>query len=92
MCIRDSEKDWYGNTEATEGGFIEKGGISVLPRFALLVAKERYDSDKLYEICLLYTSLTSTILNVCAKIVITKSITNCKKKFFQKNFPRNRCV
>ena len=33
--------------------------------------------------------LTSTILNVCAKIVITKSITNCKKKFFQKNFPRN---
>lgn len=58
--VDDIEKDWYGNAEATEGGFIEKGGISVLPRFALLVAKERYDSDKLYEIDTYFDCVAST--------------------------------
>lgn len=48
--IDDIEKDWFGNTLTTDGNIIEKGGISVLPRFALLVAKETYDKSKLYEI------------------------------------------
>lgn len=58
--VDDVEKDWYGNFEATEGGIIEKGGIKVLPRFALLVAKERYESDKLYEIDTYFDCVAST--------------------------------
>ncbi len=49
-AVDDIEKDWFGNEEATEGGIIEKGGIKVMPRFALLVAKETYKGNKLYEI------------------------------------------
>lgn len=49
-AVDDIEKDWFGNDEATEGGIIEKGGIKVMPRFALLAAKETYKGDKLYEI------------------------------------------
>lgn len=49
-AVDDIEKDWFGNAEATEGGIIEKGGIKVMPRFALLAAKETYKGDKLYEI------------------------------------------
>lgn len=48
--VDDIEKDWFGNAEATEGGVVEKGGIKVMPRFALLAAKETYNGDKLYEI------------------------------------------
>lgn len=43
--VDDIEKDWYGNAEATEGGFIEKAESAAY--LALLVAKERYDSDNL---------------------------------------------
>ena len=49
-AVDNIEKDWFGNDEATEGGIIEKGGIKVMPRFALLAAKETYKGDKLYEI------------------------------------------
>lgn len=49
-AVDNIEKDWFGNAEATEGGIIEKGGIKVMPRFALLAAKETYKGDKLYEI------------------------------------------
>ena len=49
-AVDDIEKDWFGNDEATEGGIVEKGGIKVMPRFALLAAKETYKGDKLYEI------------------------------------------
>lgn len=49
-AVDNIEKDWFGNDEATEGGIVEKGGIKVMPRFALLVAKETYNGDKLYEI------------------------------------------
>lgn len=48
--VDDIEKDWFGNVEVTEGGIIERGGIKVMPRFALLAAKETYKKDKLYEI------------------------------------------
>lgn len=49
-AVDNIEKDWFGNDEATKGGIIEKGGIKVMPRFALLAAKETYKGDKLYEI------------------------------------------
>lgn len=49
-AVDNIEKDWFGNDEATESGIIEKGGIKMMPRFALLVAKETYKGDKLYEI------------------------------------------
>lgn len=48
--IDDVEKDWFGNEETTDGGIIEKGGAKEKPRFALLAAKERFNSNTVYEI------------------------------------------
>lgn len=48
--IDDIEKDWFGNTNTTEGGILEKSDTKERPRFALIVAKEQFNAKKKYAI------------------------------------------
>lgn len=47
--LDDIRKDWLGEVQMSNG-YMEKALSTELPRFALLVAKEKFDSNKLYEV------------------------------------------
>lgn len=48
--IDDIETAWLGNTKAADGTIIEKNSSSEPPRFALIVAKERFNAETKYAI------------------------------------------
>ena len=57
--IDDIEEKLYGNTKTSSGDIIETGGVVAAPLFALLAAKETYNSDKLYEVDTYYSCTAS---------------------------------
>lgn len=42
--------DWFGFEKTAEGAIVEKADAKERPRFALFVAKERYNADTKYEV------------------------------------------
>ncbi len=48
--IDDIEENWLGNIKTADGTIIEKNTTSERPRFALVVAKERFKASTKYEI------------------------------------------
>ena len=49
-AIDKIETDWLGNIITTEGGILEQNTTSERPRFALVVAKKRYNANTKYEV------------------------------------------
>ena len=47
--LDDIREDWLGEAKMTNG-YVEKAQSDELPRFALLVAKEKFDSAKKYQV------------------------------------------
>jgi hypothetical protein len=47
--LDDIREDWLGEVQMSDG-YMEKTRSTELPHFALLVAKEKFDSNKLYEL------------------------------------------
>ncbi len=48
--VDDIETAWLGNVKTSDGTIVEKGSNAERPRFALIVAKEKFNGAKRYEI------------------------------------------
>ena len=53
------DKDWLGKIELADGSIVEVADGHVQPRFALLVAKELINEDKLYAVDIYYNTTAS---------------------------------
>ena len=57
--VDDIETDWLGNTKLSDGSILEKNSTSERPRFALVVAKERFNASTKYEIDIYFNAIVS---------------------------------
>lgn len=53
------ETDWMGNIKTTDGGIVETSSAEERPRFALVVAKERFKANTKFEIDTYYNCIVS---------------------------------
>lgn len=57
--IDDIEKSWLGNSKTTDGSILEKNTTAERPRFALIIANERYNATTKYEIDIYFNCIVS---------------------------------